>query len=273
MWQWIKDRFSLFRPVELAVLNAVAQNLLPEVRSIFEAQLRTINKVQRHSAGREVNLYHSVGNKSRFDDGLRFRNRGTDILLAKVAIETLAPSEHLEARAWLTSGRIFSITFDQSPSNASAIFRIITTAILADPDKEEQLSQTSLDPSILRGKLAEWRQKWSITKVRPPLNSEVRWNRMHDLGIVGLSDYEEMLQMTDGFNVGEWRVHGLAEVRSIVDSDDTLVVLAENDGVGCLVASTQNAGELRLVLYDGPEVQKAGRSFAVAMETLLSRNK
>jgi len=270
IFDWIRARLSLFRPWESAVLAAVAQYLSPEARSLFDAQVRTTNKVQRTARGKDVNLYRIVNGTPCLDESLSFGNR-KEMLLAKVVMRGSGAESDLKALVWIVNGHVFSIEFSEHPHTHSAPFQIRSATVFVDPQQPERARKLIADLKSLSGTLARWHSEWGIANVVAPIEEAERQQRASALDLVAPPDYVDLLSASDGFNIAHWRVHGLFEIRTALDARDTMFVLAENDAVGCLVASTQNSGRLKLCLYNGPEFEDAGESFVPAMETMVVR--
>ncbi len=103
-------------PFEQVTLDAVQERLSSESAAILKAQRAHINKVQRHSGGKEVNLYHMSWGRACFKSSLKFRNYADELLIGKVVlVRTDASTRALTAEVWLVNGRLFSITFNHLP--------------------------------------------------------------------------------------------------------------------------------------------------------------
>lgn len=59
---------------ESHMIDRVAKELRTEASVLLHRQVAAVNKVQRLSAGKEVNLYVMRRGKALFDEGLRFAN-------------------------------------------------------------------------------------------------------------------------------------------------------------------------------------------------------
>lgn len=102
-------------PFEERILAEVMARLHEEARARLQRQIDVINKVQRLSGGRDVNLYQMRGGSAAFDDSLRFPNAPAELLLASVNLALPNHNEVLKVELWMAEGRLFSLEFNRAP--------------------------------------------------------------------------------------------------------------------------------------------------------------
>ena len=113
LFDWLRRfRRSRLTALESRMVEAVSGALPPEARSLFNAQLALVNKVQRLSA-KEVNLYASPSGRA-LKDELRFPLRSV-ALLATVCFSSGRGDSSLRGEVWLVDGRVFSLIFNKPP--------------------------------------------------------------------------------------------------------------------------------------------------------------
>lgn len=110
-------RGSKFYPFERGILENVKSELDTEAGFLFQRQIDAVNKVQRLTDGKEVNLYQIVDGRPVFDESLCFPNMPGEVLLATVKLTSDQKRSELKSDVWLVEGRLFSLEFSQSPKH------------------------------------------------------------------------------------------------------------------------------------------------------------
>lgn len=101
--------------LEKMILDCVKDHLDVRLRSLWDRQIETINKIQRLPEGVEVNFYRMRSDRPSFDEDLAFPNKTTELLVAKVQVE-LSGMGKLNAKVWCVRGFVFSIEYGSSVS-------------------------------------------------------------------------------------------------------------------------------------------------------------
>ena len=240
--RWIRSIWGeskALEPMEERVLSEVGRHLSEQARELMERQLASINKVQRFTDGREVNLYHMVRGKPVFQESLTFANKDPEIRLATVRIRTKESARAVRAEVWMAHGRIFSITFDSSPKSwAGDSVETISVRLWMDPmqvaGKVGGAPATPADVARLEawlGGLSD--DRVIVDAIAPPANAWVTQQLV-------MQDYSfppqvvELFATTGGFRVGTCVVHGLSTIRTIVLEPGELIVLAEKQSADVL---------------------------------------
>jgi hypothetical protein len=110
---WFRSGRSLFRSPENAVWDALAAALPVATRGLLEEQLSAVGMVQRHSGGREVNLYTGRRGRRPWPSDVRFPNQSREIRLATVRLKGSADQGRAEISA--VKGHVFQIVFRPPP--------------------------------------------------------------------------------------------------------------------------------------------------------------
>ncbi|EPF73030.1 hypothetical protein GCM10025882_24280 [Acinetobacter gyllenbergii] len=90
--------------IERLILNTVRENLRSESTLLWDAQIHEINKVSRLPDGVESIFYHinlRIG-KPDFDISIRFPNKKSNLLLAKVSLQFR--SDNIDVEVWCEAG-------------------------------------------------------------------------------------------------------------------------------------------------------------------------
>ena len=117
MINWFKKKFyglNELNELEKLILNDIRDKLSPEIISLWDNQMRKINKVQRLPNGVESDFYviDLKTGKPTFDDKLRFPNQTEELLFATTTLKF--ESNILDADVFCINGRIFCITYKGS---------------------------------------------------------------------------------------------------------------------------------------------------------------
>ena len=118
--------------IEKAVLEGVQGKLPEDLALKLEAQIKSINKVQRFTKDKEVNLYYMVKGKSIVDEHYRFPTQETELLLAKVAIAD-SHNNRMHVKVWMVNGQIFTLAFSKPQCNLKGIIQVTNVILLPDP--------------------------------------------------------------------------------------------------------------------------------------------
>lgn len=142
--------------VERTVLDAVRRELPEELATRFGSRVESINRVQRLTKDKEVNLYHMKRGKPSRDDRHRLLDTDAEeVLLARVSI---ADGRHhqAEAKVWVVKGHLFSLSFSRSPRDLEGEVQVLDVKLfppltLPLPPDYKELSKTTSDASSAQG--------------------------------------------------------------------------------------------------------------------------
>ena len=265
-------------PFEVAVIEKVVACLGGDAGFKLQRQVEEINKIQRLSEGKEVNLYKMSGGRPSFDDGLSFGGIDDEALLATVSLTGSATKKGLlKIELWLVYGRLFSLVSNKKPSEffmteqLDAVQPTITDVkIWLDPMRPEKILPCEADIS-LSGWLYEWQKQGSVSDLRAPLTPKERMDALKRIDAALPADYVEMLSQSDGLKIGEYQIYGAMGLRKIVTEDANYYALAESGLQRGLVVKENSAdSELFLLDYEEDSIRPIGKSLQEAVESALS---
>jgi hypothetical protein len=240
---WLKSALSgpksTFSDLERLTLGAVADHL-PAARDVLLQQADAVNLIQRHAGGKEVNCYAMAGGKVRWPTTLQLPNRRQELHLATVRVSG-GNKKSINADVHLVDGFLFSIEFDRSPETVEPPFKIEKVQIHADPMAKEAFAPP--EPQRAAISWRGWLQ--SLERKRPdlvgfePLPESERSRILASLTREMPSDYLELLEQSDGLQVGELVIFGTSDIRKVVLEDANYYMIGELDGIGALAVSTE----------------------------------
>lgn len=274
---------SQLYPFEIRVIEGVKSRLSSDTATQLQRQVDSINKVQRHTNGKEVNLYCIVRGKPAFDERLRFPGIAEQAILAAVRLTHPDKSAVLKIELWLANGRLFSLLFDKPPKQFFAGYSlehvspaISEVTIGTDPGRGPEIlgaGGASAHPGTLNG----WPQALLISgqlrALRPPVPASQREALIAQIDARLPLDYLELVDQTDGALVGTCKVHGLTSIRKVVLPDVSYYILAELDNFGELaIKDGSRSGELCRIYYESDDVQPLSQSFRSALNELCCKS-
>lgn len=256
--QWI----PALRKSEKDILLAVANALNPEASKLLLKQIEAVNYVQRHSGGKEVNLYCMQKNKAKFDDQILFPNRFDELKLGYVEINQGHAGLNY-ATVWACNGHVFSIE-SPKPLATEKDSKITNITILSDPTSEEivQWEETKIESWIsdrLRGEVF----------ARPPI-----YNSLNELKNKRAlrhmpPDYIAIIEKYDGVISGSLTILGSDNLRIIYIQDAEYTAFAElpNKGVLAVKKGEESVG-VWFIDFEDNSPKRVGESFADALDTI-----
>jgi hypothetical protein len=265
-----RNKLYLF---ETLVIEAIKSRLDPEAATQLQAQIDSINKVQRLTDGREVNLYCIAHGKPAFDDRLRFPHGEEEALLGTVHLAHSDTPGTLKAEAWLANGRLFSLVFDKPPKRFFAGQALDTVrpeaadvTVWMDPMRgAPKGEEVPVEPAMLSGWLRELFTSCQLTAPRRPLVGPERAARIAQIDAELPPDYLEFTEQMDGAQAGECKIHGLAGVRKVALPNHNFYILAEDDGGALAVKDGSRDGALYRLSYEKDDAQPLNQSFRTAL--------
>lgn len=267
-----------FYPFETRIIEEVKSRLDNDGASRLQRQVEVINKIQRLTDGKEVNLYQMRHGKPAFDDSLRFPGATDEALLASVSLTGPDKRTKLKAEVWLANGRLFSLVFNKPPKQffAGANLKsvqpeIATVKIWFDPMHPQPIdSDKPIDESTLTGWLRDWHAKGRTAGLHAPLPQSERSTCLDRIDAQLPTDYLELVAQTEGVRLAACVVYGVAGIRQIVWTEANYYILAEIEMLGALaVKDGDRDAELYLLHYEDNDVRPVGTSLQKAVASLL----
>lgn len=265
------------RACESACLEAWKRELSPAAVAILDRQLEFYDLVQRQSADKLVCFYR-IGDpacKKLPEDSL-FPFRAEDTSVARVALRATGSKGRSSLRADISlfRGRFFGLEFNKRPQTVfpkdvkSEKVEVTDVAVLVDPMSVESYETEPLrDTSTLRGWLREWAQERELRELHQPLPPSTRDKIVEHLDTGLPSDYLELVEQTEGVEVGHCEIHGLSQIRTIVLPDVGLYILAEVEDRGAVgVQQGESDGVLYYLDNETHEAEAVGTSLRAVIE-------
>lgn len=265
-----------FYPFEARIIEEVKSRMDNDGAARLQRQVEVINKIQRLTNGKEVNLYRMRHGKPSFDDTLRFANAADEALLASVNLTGADKRAKLKADIWLAKGRLFSLVFSKPPKlffagmDLKSVQPDITDVkIWFDPTQPKPID-TVVDASALTGWLRDWNAKGIISSLHAPLSESKRSEYLDRVDAQLPPDYLELVSQTEGVHLAGCIVHGISAIRQIALPDASYYTLAELEGLGALaVKDGMSDAELYFLHYEDNDVRPLGKSLQNALVALL----
>lgn len=231
-------RGSQLTELERQVIAAVSSSLSSAATEIFEAQMSLVNFIQRHSSGKEVNLYPMRRGKPVYDERILFPLR-TESLLATVDLIIIGKEHSLRAEILLVEGWVFSLSFNLPPGK-------------------------TLENNIHINNVRIWCDPMSTTSTGS--GSEVK-RREESLAKCHSKFPEEYLRLVgdgEGITVRDWAVLGIHRVRKVVQPEGNYYLLAEKAGLGAVgIKEDDYSGQVYYLDYEGGD----GETIRVSLQT------
>ena len=218
--------------LESHVLTAVSAELPPAARDIFNKQRDSINLIQRHADGKEVNLYAMQRGKPYFDEQSLFPLRTIETQLATVEMVAGGGQKSLRAEVWLVKGWVFSICFNRPPKGfLQSSESVINTKILCDPMKQASEQIVSNGPG----------GEEALKTIRSTLPDE----------------YLRLVRGNEGILINGWSVCEVQDIRKVLQRDGNYYLLAEKkDMGGVAVKEDESSGQLYYLDYGDDRAEK-----------------
>jgi len=218
------------KPWESIVLECLINGLDEESGQILRKQIKSINKIQRFSKGKEANLYCLRRGKSAFDESLNFNFDVDQVIMATVDLHNELTGEKIKTKFWLVSGHLFSIQFSRPPKSLTKGKGNVVASglrIILNPMKKPQPVEVSVTEkeviaalgieaieirSLRSDVLHDEELKQSIAAQQDELPSELL--NFYSLGV--------------SVNIASVGIHSISKIRSIVYDRYSIKVLAED---------------------------------------------
>lgn len=271
-------RESRLYPFEVSAIEAVINRLDRRSGARLRQQIEAINKVQRLTGGKEVNLYRMSHGKAIFDDGLRFSGVEEEKLLASVSlVPSVGNKTPLKIELWLANGRLFSLLFNKKPKEffsgdqlRAVQPRIVDVKICFDPMLPSENVRAEAKVS-LGGWLEVLQKKGLVSEINIPMKTQKRVEALECINAVPPADYVDLLSQTDGAKIGEYIILGSEKIRKIVLPDENYYVLVDvGTNGGLVIKESGQDGELYLLKYEDGSLCPMGISLRNAVERMLS---
>lgn len=274
--RWFRGNRAPFTELETIILEAVRANLASSAAEILGVQLRSVNLVQRHLDGKEVNLYPMMGGKVFHDPKCAFPLKQPETKLATVRVSTDQGRSPLSADVYLVEGHLFQLRFSRSPKVIRKDVEVIGVQIHVDPLLEQEKPSRREPADDMQtersGRMPHWLAQLRIDACSPPLSRQELKDAVKRLDVPLPSDYVEFLEHCDGADLPNGSLFGIGDIYTTVVEEGEILVLAELHEAG-VIALSKSAPypDLHFYFYSGADALPLGKSFRVAILDVFGR--
>lgn len=228
-------------PLEDRVISAVSVKLPPAARQLFDAQMDRVNRIQRHSSGKEANFYPMRRGKPVYEERFLFPLRDQTVL-ATVHLNIRGGQDSLRAEVELVEGWAFSLKFNKSPGKPSQDeIHVADVEILNDPMIAASADSTS----------GAKRRQEVLARIHSKLPDE----------------YLQLVGEGKCTTVNDWAVFGIGGIRKVVQQDGNYYLLAERAGMGAIgVKEDDSFGQVYYLAYGDGRGEKLNVGFCKFLE-------
>jgi hypothetical protein len=260
-----------FRTYEQLVLASTEAALGPRARMALRSQIERVSRIQRLVNDKDVSIYYDARYVCH-DEPLRCNFAEYPLAVSWCASSECSKS--IRATVVIVEGKLFSIVFNRSPGRDGDVgFNVLQTLILFDPSNESFEGPTRL---VELGPLSQCvgdriQQHIERGSVLGPLPEQLRERFLIPAADCVPRDYQNMLGITNGYQLQNWRVLGLP-LREVAMEQSNMFILAESsDGKVLCATDGDQTRTLRLLDLEDESQATLGSRFKVALEALLSR--
>jgi hypothetical protein len=259
---------SSLEPLERRTLQAVADAFPPAIGTRIRSQVEGVNKVQRFSGGREVNLYWMRKGKIAFDDSLRFPSDG-EFLLATVWIRSGGRENPSRVDVWMANGRVFSLVFEYPQPNEA---EIVGVDVKHNPAESIPVGHALSDVSKLRAWLGPIAGNAHIGDAKEPPEPDSLTKSLRELDVNAPVDLRELYQLAGGFKLGQCSVADPRAFRTIVLEQAEFVVVAEcQDGTALGLRRFEPSSTVYKLSPDDADPAPIAEEFKPALRALIAK--
>lgn len=212
-WRFRKRLTSL----EQWVIARVSEQLPTIAQSILAQQVRNIQSIYRDYQSGEVLLY-----RHRDQGAPPFPNRQLECKWTTLHLHCSRNPLKGRVRLYLVRGYLFTLHFSppdlmQAQPGSLVIDRVQFHADVMETVEAEAEAGVPAEaiPSHIPNWLAQLGQTYPLREFRAPLDAKRRTHRLATIGSQVPADYLALLEICDGFTIGEIAVLGAGEVYSV----------------------------------------------------------
>jgi hypothetical protein len=213
-----------FRPYESQCLEWFAERLPEDARRILAAQIESFDFI--HRSDHDWCVEPDQSGKKPLP---LFPNRGTELCAARLDLLDSAGAP-VKCDFIFHEGELLRIIFGAPPKKklSSDGFSLLQAEVYEDlmqPDARER------KPPVVEVMLPEPLRGLDVTDLAAPAKEADIAKIMRRLGPTLPQDYVDLLRITDGFTLEEWKVHGLRTWTRTHSQDGVFTYLAEGYSV------------------------------------------
>ena len=212
-WFW-KSKKELFLKHELLVLNAVQGALSSELQKVFQQHVSSVNLVQRHGKGREVNMYRKDRGRITFPQE-RISEPDSEAVVGTAILGSPNVGPMPVGKVWAVNGHIFQIMFNANLERLRSCDHVVSVEI--GPSFSSSAADVD-SPAI------ELIPGLKVSSSGHPLSPERISSAISFVPVSLPDDFVELASRTDGFSYSNWKVLGLEDVYETPGSPGSYVL-------------------------------------------------
>lgn len=270
---WHKWRYrKKLTPLERWVVGQVSEHLPITARSILVHQIEGIRRIYRDYHSGEVLLY-------RWQDKRipSFPNRQLELKWLTLFVNSQGEALKGRVRVYLVRGYLFTLHFSppQLMQMHPDMFTVSKALFHADvmeaveTETEAGVQVETIPQPRIPDWLAQLERAYPLSDFRAPLEVKHRANRLNAIGVCLPSDYLQLLEVCDGFTVGEVAVLGLQEIYSVALPDGEYWVIAVCGGQFLTVSEGDSFPTVYYIHHESLEPRASFASFEQALRYFL----
>lgn len=274
LWNlWHKWRYCRkLTPLEQWIVASISDQLSSEARSILTQQMENIQSIYRDYQSGEVLLY-----RRRDKDIPPFPNRQLELKWLTLSINSREGALQGRVRLYLVRGYLFTLHFSPPALMQMHPEALIVSKVLFHTDAMESVeTETGAEvpaETIPQPRVPDWLAQlgrtYPLSDFRAPLEAKHRANRLDTMGSCPPSDYLQLLEVCDGFMVGEVSVLGLQEAYSVALPDGEHWVIAVCGGQFLTVKEGDTSPTVYYIHHEYLEPRASFASFEQALRYFL----
>ncbi len=249
--------FSLFRPARLhpferRALDALKAKMSSAAAAKLATQLDSIDRIERLTEGKEVNLYSKRWTTPARGDGDRFPDRESEAPLAAVWMTRVGSSARLKVEVWLADGHLFSLGFAMPP------------AAFFESKDLDAVDVEIVDVTIWRDPMAPGDDAAAVS--RPSARAIPPWV---DASIP--SDYERVIDGSNQVPAEEWNVASPDAIRKVFLPTANYYLMAERASppAGALaLREGEGVSTIYWIDLETQEIRPMGTSMMAALKSV-----
>ncbi|MEM4409709.1 MAG: hypothetical protein QXI19_13305 [Candidatus Caldarchaeum sp.] len=277
MMKFLLNRWKYRRrltPVESWVIAQIADRLSDPTKTLLLSQVEQFRRVYRDFGTGEVLLY-----RYREEEIPPFPNRRSELKWLTLTLRFgQNAQERGQVQVWLVRGYLFSLHFlpptlmKMSPDSFIVDkLQFHADVMVAQETEEEPAAVEMAPPAGLPEWLGQLGQVYPLTGLLAPRDAAYRTRRLAEMEVRLPDDYLALIEMCEGFMIGEVAVLGLSEAYSVALSDGNYWIIAVCGAEFLAVKEGEAAGTVYYLHHEYLQPQASFSNFEQALRYLLSR--
>jgi hypothetical protein len=261
-----------FYPLERVLLDEVVSISPDCYKDNLRKQINCVNKIQRHSQCKEVNLYRIVNGDPSFDKCIALPYDEDEHLICIINFTFPCLNCTFNLKIWSVKGFIFSLTFDKSPKRFLKHEDVVIKKVTSNYSDIVKEIKRDIHDKGDSYKLERLLGEHIFTNIRPPISILDKHRISTESNRKLPKEYIEIISYADGFEIDDWIVHGHKQIRQVVTQKNNYLILAETDDGYLATEEDAKDDEIYFLRHDQEPVLLE-ESFIEALKKCIGRIK